>query len=669
MSGSAYTAALLVGCAIAVAPAPGVASAQADSAAKPACRASANLPNYFSAVKARKVAASVRCGPAKRVVKGFAKRCGDAYASQGRCTVRAAGKWQCESRLAGPAAKGAPSRVKCKQRRAKLRFVIASFPPVDSQTIGIGPVEAPLSEVAEPRRAPALSPAWNEAAGCIDTAVAPRAVPAPDLATAGFEVRLVGQLPQSLGDGLQQALLSNDVWRALVTGLAARPRNHPARLPIVLTGGKMPYSALGVMTETCSNMAADATLNTVNASADDRYRTGAHELYHAFSAGLGSSAGTAWDDTWWEEASATWAESKTGFGEEDGYDVMLQYPNTALDTFPEPSRFPYALSRFVQFLDDRGLVSQGAFWSLQPPVIRGYNNVTQTLDTELRARGTSLGYEAAAFWGDRLRRNPAHGPPLEPAGPNSTIIEIEPGTTEIPAVADRLHTKLFSFTFGDDVSRAEFVFESPPDGRFWGAVEQDRSEELTNKTVSFCVKAGDEDDLEWPIRFPVTFTNGSLAPGEIEGKLTIHAQKDDTQCGTAAPSNRACELLAGAGASGILGPGQFPFFNTSADGQVTYWLCFYVGSVGEVNFNLARFRGVPASQVRESVRRQIAELQLRKIDVGDLGGVGTMTDDQGTPADILTIASGREIIFLILGPAGDQSRVTKLGKRIVGQID
>jgi hypothetical protein len=672
-AGLASVAALLACLVLAVATAPPAAAAQTGSAAtsgaaKPACRASATLPNYFSVTKRRKVSGAVPCRVAKKVVKGFAKRCAGAYAAQGRCRVRAAGKWRCKSRLAGPADKGAPSRVKCRKRRAKLRFVIASFPPVDSQVIGFGPVKTPLSRAAPEQRAP-LTPAWNASAGCIETGAAERAVPVPDLGTAGFEIRLVGALPISLGESLQQALLSNDVWQTLVTGLAARPRNQPARLPIILTGGKMPFGAFGVMETTCSNLAQDANLNTVNANAITRYRTGAHELYHAFSKGLSASAGTSSDDTWWEEASATWAEGKTGFGEEKLYDVMLQYPDTALDAFPEPDTFAYAMSRFVQFLDDRGLVTSGAFWDLQPPVIRGYSSVTQTLDQQLRARGTSLGYEAAAFWGDRLRANPAHGPGLAAAGPNSNIIEIKPGTTEIPATADRLHTKLYSFTLADNVARAEFVFEAPADGRFWGAVEQNRSEELTNKTVSFCVKRGDENDLEWPIRFPVTFTNGSLNPGEIEGKITIHAQRGDSQCGTPAPGNRACELLAGAGVSGLLGPGQFPFFSTSDDGQITYWLCFYVGSEGEVNFNLARFRGVPSSQVREAVRTQIAELRLRKVNVGDLAGIGTITDDQGVPADLMTIASGREIIFLILAPAGDQSRAITLGKRIVGQVD
>ena len=188
----------------------------------------------------------------------------------------------------------------------------------------------------------------------------------------------------------------------------------------------------------------------------------------------------------------------------------------------------------------------------------------------------------------------------------------------------------------------------------------------TGKTI--LSREGTNGELKWPGTLPVTFTNGSLAEGTLNAEIDVRAQRNSPECNPdPVPNNRACRILADAGVDNIFGSGMYPFYTSSDEGNFTYWLCFYEGDGTEVSFRLAHYRNTTTKQVRKTVEKQIEALNLTKVNVGDLAGVGTEQID-GKLATIMTIASGREIIFLIVGPGGRDGTI-QLGNRIVGQIN
>ena len=631
---------------------PAVAVAKGDR-----CKVS-DLPGFFEPAAGGKIGSDRRtgCKGAKRVARRFAKSCYRAYAGQDGCRVRAPGRWRCHSRMIGPQAGGAPARVKCRARKGKVSFAVGWLPKLD-----LAPAPAPEREPVR-----ALSPAWNAGSGCIDTMAPGQTLPPPDLAP--FEIRIVGNVTVAQGESLQAALISHNVWNVLRSGLAFKPRVDPGRLTIVLTSGAMPDGTLGLVTKTCHDDSYDAALISAAQAPTLRDQVAAHELFHAFSSGRASSP-AALQTNWWEEASASWSVAKAGLPEWTLHDNNLQFPNQAIDNFDEYA-YQYAMSRFVQFLDDHGFVTAGPAWPLQREVIAKYPNPTAELSERLDAANTDLGEQVAAFWGDRIRDNPLHGPSLEVGANGTRFLEIDPLLVEVPIKAERLHTKMIEFTLDDNVSRVELEFHTPPGGTFWAAVEPNRSQRFVEgDSVAFCVGGGGVDELKWPVTLPVTFTNGNLAPGEVKGTIDVHAQRNAEQCsGGGAPNNRACQVLRDAGVSNIFGDGQYPFSNSITDEDLRAWICFYEGTSTEVNFNLYHYRDLTAKQVRKNVQRQIDSLNLRKTEVGDLGGVGTKNID-GKPADVLVAATGREAIFLIVGPAGEGTRTLKLARKIVGQIE
>ncbi len=111
-------------------------------------------------------------------------------------------------------------------------------------------------------------------------------------------------------------------------------------------------------------------------------RPSAHELFHAYSL-FGLAGGVS--DTWWEEASATWAQGKTGFREERGFDIDLQYPNEALDS-TDPLTCQYAMSRFVQFLDSRHLIGDPS-WPLEHLALLVHRSSLRQLCAAVGAEG------------------------------------------------------------------------------------------------------------------------------------------------------------------------------------------------------------------------------------------------------------------------------------------
>jgi hypothetical protein len=647
--------------------APAFASADRHGGAKKVtCRGPGSLSGYFELGNERRVTAKrVKCKAVRKVVKRFPQRCDRAYAAQGRCKIRASGRWRCRSRIVGSLTDGAPARERCKRRRSRVKFTVAYFPPTETNL---------------PPPAGANAP-FNASGKCINLTDPSTALPPPDPRSKGnFQIRLLDGVPRAVGEGLQTALVSHRVSPILHAGLGSEPRNDPRPIPILLTAGNFNAVAdLGDTGPVCQNRSVTAIVLRTNVPADVLASIAAHELFHAYSFGLLYQN----HDTWWEEASATWSPTRSGFAPDEMYDRNLQFPNVALDSMEPPGEYRYAMSRFVQFLDERGVIGEPA-WPLQREVITGYQvpGTTKALAQALAARvGTQnpLGTLLAAFWGDRLRlQPPALGPQLRPTPANSKTLRIEPGPSTVTVGAtEPLHTRLLRFVLDDTVKRVEFEFD-PGEGYFWGGVGAEESQRFfTDDSVSFCVGGGNDGERDWPPLsnvaagdyFPVTFTNGNMAGAGITGKITVHAQADEEQCRPPAPDNRACRLLADSNVSGLLGPGSFPFAREDRDEESVIWICFYTGSTGEVNLNLLRARRRTARQVREGVRRQIERLELQRIDgVGDVAGIGTF-DDGETTFSLLVMAVGKENALMTVGPGAQRQNTITLAKRIAKQID
>lgn len=658
---------MVCGLALAFSPAAWGSGGRHGGAKKITCSGPGSLSGYFELADDGEVTAKrAKCKTAKRVVKRFASNCFKAYAAQKRCKFRAGKRWRCRSRMIGGPGQGIPSKEKCKRRKARVVFVVAYFPPIE-------PRYADSSGRAAPEP---LSGPFDEQFKCIDLRPAGTVTPPPNPRTLGnFEIHVL-RGPVSVGQDLQAALVANRVSAKLHAGLGSQPLSNPDRIPIFVTDRRFDAgNALGIHAPTCQYPNEDAIVVRTNLGGDDPSleATGGHELFHAYSSGVVNG----FHDPWWEEASAAWSEGKLGFAEAVRWNPYLQWPKVALDYRPADPNAPdnrhqYAMWRFVQFLELRGLIGDPA-WPLQREVIRGYRTGTTFALSEAITKAnssTSLGAQLAAFWGDRLKERPLRGPTLKPVAANSNQIEIEPGKTEVPAVAGSLQTNLFDFTLANGVARVEFEFDPPADGYFWGLVEENDSRRFRkDDSVAFCVGGGDQGELKWPDHFPVTFTNGSLSTGDIQGKITIHAQADEEQCRAPTPDNRACQLLADGGVSGLLGPGSFPFFRQDRDGESALWICFYTGSTGEVNLNLIRALRLSAREVRRNVRRQIEELGLQRLDgVGDIAGIGTF-DDGETTYSLLVMAVGKENALMTVGPGAQRQNAITLGKRIARQID
>jgi hypothetical protein len=614
------------------------------------CRVSGSLSGGFSLSNHGKVKAKrADCKTARKVAKRFPKSCSDAYAAQGKCKIHASARWRCRSRIIGSLEDGAPSRESCKRRHSKLKFVVTYSPPIG------GP------GFSSPRML--RSGPFDESKDCVDTSRG-KLIPPPPFADAPFQIHVTGGVPAATGQALQQSLLNHQVAPILHNGLAVQPRIYPKRLPILVTPGAFnPTGWLGLTIRTCGNPDVQGIVVRANRTSLQVATTTAHEMFHAYSDGINP------DENWWEEASATWSEHEDGYPEDTQYDIDLQYPDRAIDS-TEPESYPYAMSRFVQFLDDEGLVSgPNGRWPLQRQVITGYPYPTEELASALDARGTSLGEEVAAFWGDRIRATPLHGPQLKPGGPNANEIQVKANNTEIQVGAKPLHTKFLDFKLANNVKRVEFEFDPPKNGYFWGGTTENESEPFAKgDLVSFCVNGSDQDDLEWPGRFPVTFTNGTQTGGDLQGTITVRGTTDAGQCKVSTPDNHACRLLRDAKVGSLLGAGLFPYYHQDENSKSKTWICFYHGSVGEVDLNLRQDLHRTSKEVREDAKEQIDSLGLDRLkDVGSIAGIGHETA-QGKTYNIVVFAAGTEIAFFTLSPA-DRDKAIKLAKRLAGQLD
>jgi len=622
-------------------------SPASDAQPQRTCRGPASLANAFQLTASRKVTVKrVACATANGVVKVFAGSCENAYAAQTACTLRSHGRWRCQSRLVGGIEDGAPARVSCKRAKATIVFGLTKATPDEA---GAFPAA---------RRLAATSP-YNSAAKCATAETGTVLTPPPG---EPYEIHQLPGVSGAIAADMQDTLVSHEVSSTYRTGLDAQPFTMPILTPILLTATDFDAGEnYGIFTRQCEHPLRRAIIARMNSSKLERQRTVTHELFHAFADGVSPGP-----DTWWEEASATWAEGKVGLGDDDDYDVALQYPKTPLDWFHKG--WPYAMSRFVEFLDDNGYLG-GAEWPLQQAVLSARANPTAELAQQLEHQKTTLGEQLAAFWGDRLRKKPSHGPQLVPVKENAEQIEVEAGKTQIPFSVDALRTKLLDFKLEKDVVRVEFDF-STNDGYFWGLTSPPNGSRRIQdgEDVSFCVSKPEPPDLEWPGDFRVTFTNGKLT-GASSGEILIFAQTDAANCKKSAPApNKACALLSKAHVGDVLGNGTFAFSDSTLDEDPQQWLCFYEGSSGEARLNLAHYIKETPKEIREKTKEFIKQLKLSPIDnIGDVAGIGTISGGSSVTGALI-MAVGREVVFLMVGPGAHHADLVTLGKRIAGQI-
>ena len=606
------------------------------------------------------------CGKARKLVKAFPSRCTRAYAGQGSCKVRASGRWRCRSRMVGPLTHGAPAKEHCRHKRGRVVFKVTYAPPTE-------PV-LPLDSLAG-RKAAAAADGPIFTHNCIDTTVLGKVFPPPPPAYGNFLIHLLDGVPKATGVALQKRLVALHVEENLRKGLGAGPRTDPGRLQIYLVPGKfIPDNAYGITAQTCADPVESAIVIRTDVPPAEITDTAAHELFHAHSEGVLYVPFV----PWWEEASATWSVTRSNLPPDDEYDPDLQFPQYPLDTEKIPT-YRYAMSRFVEFLDDRTLIGETT-WPLQRRVIAGYRqpgtNAALAEGLASEGKGVSLGEELGAFWGDRLRAHPRRGPQLRPVRANSTMKTVKPGSDKLRVSARHLAASLVNFKLSKGVERVEFSFDPPADGYFWGLVDPDTSQPLkADDSISFCVGGSNDQDLEWPPtgsgkggHFPVIFTDGSLDK-KLTGTITIRAQSDAAQCGSSTPANHACKLLRKARVHYLLGPGTFPYSSESEDTDGITWICIYHGGGRDVDLNLIKAKKLASKQVRKNAKRQIAQLGLDPLrNVGDVAGIGVFDDGQSTYS-IVVMAIGREIALFTLGPGPSHRLAVQLAKGLNDELD
>jgi hypothetical protein len=592
------------------------------------------------------------------VVERFAARCLGAYTAQGSCGFSAGARWRCDSKIVGALSAGSPSAVSCRAGRARAGFKVAISLP-------IGPhrdrPDKPLAASAGARAA--VGPSRGN---CIDGSAPGQLVPPAGPPNDVFEIHTYGSVPLSVGSAVQAKLVSHSVAARLLTGLGVKPRGYPKRVPIYL----LPGSTVGGGNDGETNDLCDGTGNqgsVVAAGYDLEYvaAVAAHELVHVYGDALKPT--TAYP--WFEDPVADWSVFKAGFATSKypATDVFLQYPYTALDTLT-PEGYRYAMWRFVQYLDDNGMIvgSDGS-WPLVRQVFSAKPAMTAMLDQVLVASGTKLGRELAAFWGEHLKQHPARPPQLKPSPPaNSREFKVTAGRRVLDVTAKALHTSLTDFKLAGDVKRVEFEFEPPGDGYFWGLVAPDESRRFeATETVSFCTGGADKENRKWPGHFAVTFTNGILSDSNLTGHINVYAQTKTDQCSNP-DINRACRVMRQSGAESVLGPSPLGGFRGAGgvESGRPYELCVYTGRNGVGTLHLERWKS--STDLRRSIVRSAKRAGWKPVDLGDTAA--SFQSPNGRFATV-AIAIGRDKLDVVVsnkgGAAGLMTKLARPAARLV----
>lgn len=310
------------------------------------------------------------------------------------------------------------------------------------------------------------------------------------------------------------------------------PDGHERRFQVFITNEVPDPTADGQTLEYCGPPAADAVV--ILPTEDRRYLKAllAHELFHAFSSGVGDGRVLGW----WDEATAAWGEMQFT-GDDGAYDEhFLQRPNLSIDDVSSIRDREYGAWRFVQWLEVRTDV-----WAFMIDTFhrmgRGANGL-EAVSGALAARGRGLGLDLGEFWGDHLRpENLINGPATrgetvrfprdEPTGGDDFV---ESGTLH----AERLAAGVARFRLFRDsnVQSITITAEPTPPGTYlWVQNGDDLDDWTDGGSASFCVGGFSRTTgaRAWPGEFPVAYTNGNRGPGTLRDRIELHYSAEECE--------------------------------------------------------------------------------------------------------------------------------------------
>ena len=186
-------------------------------------------------------------------------------------------------------------------------------------------------------------------------------------------------------------------------------------------------NADGVNASSCEDGSRDAVdVYAGITSADGFHATLAHELFHAAQARLGNN----FTDNWFYEATATWAETRFGYADPQGFSTQVtEHPGVAMDAFKPVAdgveAHEYGAWTFVAWLFSRKKID----WSDMRKVFAASAHADPTPILDGLLSKTTVADEVASFWADHTNAKPKFGPktPITP-----TVVAQETDSFTLP---------------------------------------------------------------------------------------------------------------------------------------------------------------------------------------------------------------------------------------------
>jgi len=266
----------------------------------------------------------------------------------------------------------------------------------------------------------------------------------------------------------------------------------------------------------------DATI----ADPDELDATVAHELFHAAQARLGGL----FEDNWWYEATATWAEARWGYEAPRSFSTTVtNHPGVPMDAFGQPvdgvRAHEYGAWTFVAWLFSRHKIK----WPdmRESFVDAAHAKPTPVINGLLQDRATSFGDEVASYWADHTRQKPEFGPTGK-----LSVDKVSEGTeNNTVAPADKYGARLLALRPTAKTEQLELIVPKLPagvqawinlgDGKFW------RLDSGSDFDETFCRSGATSGSLPLPgtgdVRLAITTTSGG-APSTLDFK-TIGVSK------------------------------------------------------------------------------------------------------------------------------------------------
>ncbi len=283
-------------------------------------------------------------------------------------------------------------------------------------------------------------------------------------------------------------------------------------------------NADGITAKRCENPAREAI--DIYAGIGDHevfHAAIAHELFHAAQSQLAGD----FDDNWWFEATATWAETRFGYSTpvpEDFSSSVTDHPGLPMDAFSQPvdgaDAHEYGAWTFVGWLFSRHKIDwhelRDSFGA------SAHSDAAPVLASLLSKSGDKLGDEVATYWADHTNAKPQFGP-------TAKMTEVKAGedtsNDEFP-LADPLGARILRVKPTSKVNQLVVSIHRLPAGadvyirlgkdKYWH-LDAGRSFEET-----FCRSGALKGSLELPstgdVRIAVTSLAGA-GKGEVKLKL------------------------------------------------------------------------------------------------------------------------------------------------------